>query len=143
MSEVSSIDKPYVEKLANGWVDNVEKLYAFVKDVLKNDKEIGYKTNHSMMMHEELMEKFGVQPKNVPIFDLYLKKQLIATFKPIGLWVVGARGRMDIITKEGSYILVDLGNDESTPIWKVFTPTNRKKSTSFDAQFINKLAHTK
>lgn len=142
MTETANFDKPYIEKRASGWVKKVEQLYDFIKVALKNHKEVEYKTDNSMTMHEELMEQFGVQPKKVPIFDLYVEKKLIATFKPIGLWVVGAKGRMDILTKKGSYILVDIGEDETTPLWRVFTPTNRKKGESFDAEFVNKLAHS-
>lgn len=94
-------------------------------------------------MYEELMDTFGVPPKNVPIFDIYIKKKLIATSKSIGLWVIGAAGRIDIFTKKGSYILVDMSENESTPLWRVFTPQNRKKGESFDEAFISKLVYQK
>lgn len=143
MSDVSNIDKPYIEDRANKWIEKVDNLYKIVRDALKNDTDIEYRVDNNVVMYEELMDKFGVPPKNVPIFDIYIKKQLIATFKPIGLWVIGAAGRIDILTKKGSYILIDMSENESTPLWRVFTPQNRKKGESFDEAFISKLVHQK
>lgn len=141
MSEEQKIDKDYVDKRADGWISKVEKLYSDIKDALKGNSVVGFKSEQYMIMEEELMQKYGVPPKKVPIFDLFVGNQLKATFKPIGLWVVGARGRIDILTKEGSYILVDLGDDETHPNWKVFTPKNRKKSSPFDNKFLETLVH--
>ena len=135
------MDKNYIDKRSDGWIRKVEHLYSLIKDTLKNEKEVHYKTDQSMVMREELMEKYGVPPKNVPIFDLFTGNQLKATFKPIGLWVVGAQGRIDILTNIGSYILVDLGDDDAHPDWKVFSPKNRKKAEPFNAEFIERLAY--
>lgn len=128
-----------VEQHSNNWIKKVEQLYSFVKDVLKNEKKINFKTDDSMVMYEELMDKYGISPKSIPILDLYIGKQLHATFKPIGLWVLGANGRIDILTRKGAHTLVDLSEDEENPQWKIFSPQNRKKAKSFDAQFINEL----
>jgi hypothetical protein len=57
----------------------------------------------------------------------------------VGLWVIGAKGKIDILTKAGSFILADVAEDETQSEWQVFTPKNRKKSESFNAKFINKL----
>ena len=137
MAEMSKIDKLYIERRANEWVKKVKTLYSFVKFALTSYKEIEYKSTNNVVMYEELMEKFGVLPKNVPIFDLYVDKQLIATFKPIGLWVLGSKGRIDILTKSGAFILVDVAKNQSE--WKVYPPENRKKGESFDKKFIDKL----
>ena len=133
VSEVSTIDdKVYIEARADGWIAKVEELYLLIKNTLKDNKDFHYKTHKNMVMREEIMEKNGVSPKNVPIFDLYKGNKLIATFQPIGLWVLGANGRIDILTENGSYILVDLSEDDTHPKWQVFSPNNRKKGEPFD-----------
>ncbi len=139
MPEISEINKPYIERRANDWVKKVKTLYSFVKIALVNHKEIECKSSENMVMHEEPMEKFGVSPKDVPIFDLYMDKKLIATFKPVGLWVIGSKGRIDILTKAGAFILADVSEDEEQSEWKVYTPENRKKGESFNEGFIDKL----
>ena len=135
------MDKNYIDKRSDGWIRKVEHLYFLIKDTLKNEKEVHYKTDQSKVMREELMEKYGVPPNNVPIFDLFTGNQLKATFKSIALWVVGAQGRIDILTNIGSYILLDLGDDDAHPDWKVFPLKNRKKTESFNAEFIERLAY--
>ena len=135
------MDKSYIEKRVNEWIMKVEQIYAFVRKALQNEPEIECKIDNSTMMYEGVMKKYEVPPKNIPIFDLYIGKQLVATFKPIGLWVIGAKGRIDILTKKGAYLLVDMSEDETTPQWKVFAPTNRKNSELFNEEFIRKLVH--
>ena len=141
MSETLEIDKPYIESKVNDWVRKVEELYLLVKNSLVNNKQIECKSIDNMVMREELMQKYGVPPKNVPIFDLYKDKKLIATFRPVGLWVIGAKGRIDILTKTGAFILVNISENESQPEWKVFAPKNRKKGENFNAAFIDKLVN--
>jgi hypothetical protein len=143
MSKTLTVDKKDIEARANGWIKKVENLYQWVKTTLQNEQEVEYKTDNNVVMYEELMEQFGVPAKNVPIFDLYVNKQLVASFKPIGLWVIGAKGRIDILTQKGAYILVDISDNESSALWTVFAPKNRKKAELFNETFINKLVHSK
>ena len=82
------------------------------------------------------MQKFNVSPVELPILELRKNKELLASFKPMGLWVIGANGRIDILTKAGSYILVDIAEKTEPSIWKVYTPSNRKQSVDFDSNFI-------
>jgi len=141
MSERPKVDKEYIEQCSDGWIKKIENLYSLIKETLENNNEVQCNTNQSMTMHEGLMIEHQVLPKKVPILDLFVKNQLKATFKPIGLWVVGANGRVDILTSQGAYILVDVGEDEITPCWEVFPPKNRKNSVPFDVAFIAKLVH--
>jgi len=89
MPEPLEIDKPYVERRVNNWIKKVEELYALVETTVENHQGIEYKLTDNMIMYEEPMARFGIPPKNVPILDLYQGKKLIATFKPVGLWVIG------------------------------------------------------
>lgn len=141
MPETTEIDKDYIDKRSDGWVNKVDQLYSQIKDTLKNEQGVEYKTDQNMVMLEELMEKYDVPAKDIPIFDLFIENQLKATFKPIGLWVVGAKGRIDILTDKGPYMLVDLGSDDAHPDWKVFSPENKKEGEPFNADFIERLAH--
>ena len=139
MSEALTMDKDDIDKSSEGWIDKVERLYSEIKDALKNDLNVVCKSEQHMLMQEGLMQKHGVPPKQVPILDLFVGDKLKATFKPIGRWVIGANGRIDIITQEGAYILVDLGEDGAHPDWKVFTPKNRRKGIKFNSKFIEML----
>lgn len=139
MSETLMVDKNYIDQKSDGWIKKVEQLYAHVRQVLKNDADVHFQAEQYVLMQEEPMQEYGVPAKKVPIFDLFVGSQLKATFKPVGLWVVGAKGRVDILTKEGAYTLVDLSEDDTLPNWQVFTPQNRRRGSTFDAAFISTL----
>jgi|JFJP01.1.fsa_nt_gi hypothetical protein len=137
-----SMNKEYIEQRANGWIEKIEQLYSFIAETLKDEPDVRYKTDQNMIMREEMMERHGVSPKQVPIFDLFVKNQLKVTFKPIGLWVIGAKGRVDILTPKGAYILADIGDDDIHPHWAVFASGRAKrKQEVFDAEFVKKLVH--
>ncbi|MCP4348250.1 MAG: hypothetical protein GY795_22410 [Desulfobacterales bacterium] len=136
---MSEIDKTYIESRVNDWVKRVEDLYSVVKAALANSEGIECKSAKYTTMHEELMQNFGVLPKKVPILDLYKDKTLIASFKPVGLWVIGANGRIDILTKSGAFILVDVAEKGNKSEWKVFAPDNRKNGMIFNSELIDKL----
>lgn len=136
------MNKKDIEQRANGWIEKIEQLYSFVAETLKDEPNVQYKTDQNMIMHEEMMERHGISPKQVPIFDLFVKNQLKATFKPIGLWVIGANGRVDILTPKGAYILADIGDDDIHPHWTVFAlGSAKRKQEVFDAEFVKKLVH--
>lgn len=85
------------------------------------------------------MQKYSVPSTSVPVFDLLRARDVIASFKPIGLWVIGANGRIDILAEKGPFILVDLAEKLKSPRWVVFAPTSRRKEIPFDAKFIESL----
>ena len=136
---MSEIDKPYIESRVEDWLVRIENIYELVKTTLAESSDIEFDTSRQVRMHEELMQKYGVPPKNIPILDIKRRGSLLASFKPIGLWVIGAYRRIDILTKGGAFILVDVSDKESESVWKVYTPNNRKDGKPFDATFINEL----
>lgn len=132
------IDKPYIERRVAEWANRIDALYSIVQDALSGMREISTSMSRSISMNEELMQKYSVPGRELPILDIKKNGQIIATLKPIGLWVIGANGRVDLLSEKGSYILVDHAEHGTTPDWKVFTPSNRTKSESFDANFIRR-----
>ena len=136
---MSEIDKPYIESRVEDWLVRINNIYDSVRSALENIDDIEFVATRQVVMHEELMQKFNVPTRNVPILDIKRSGSLLASFKPIGLWVIGAYGRIDILTKDGAFILVDVSEEGNPPLWKVYTPKNRKDGKSFDSIFINEL----
>lgn len=136
---MTEIDKPDIEGRVEDWLQRLAALYTFVERTLENSENIECKSTKHMTMHEELMQKFDVEPKRVPILDIYKSKTVIASFKPVGLWVIGANGRVDILTKSGAFILVNVADKGEKSDWKVYSPQNRRKGTDFDVTFIEEL----
>ncbi|MFZ0507288.1 MAG: hypothetical protein WAM29_04135 [Methylocella sp.] len=92
-------------------------------------------------MHEELMRKFNVQAASMPTFEVHEGQRKVMRVQPKGLWIIGANGRVDLITATSSLILVDQSEPYSdTPDWRYYAPNNRRKPTQFDqAAFIELL----
>jgi len=126
-----------VEYEVNHWITQVKDLYSFIKGVLA-DSNIEFKTSTKIEIYEREMKEHDISPKDVPILDLYRDKNLIATFKPLGLWVIGGRAKIDVLTKKGGFILTDTGNNEAQPEWKVLTSD---KNNDFDKKFILELVN--
>ena len=139
MSEIE-IDKTYIEKRVNDWITRVKNLYSLTEKVAKNRGGICHE-NGTVYMYEELMKEFDVNPTQLPILNLCNKNdEKVATFRPIGLWVIGANGRVDILTKNGAYILVDVTKTNfEKPNWQVYSPQDKKHGKKFDESFIAEL----
>lgn len=136
---MNEIDKPYIESRVTDWLQRIGQIYDSVRNTLGNVRNIECLTTRKVVMHEELMQKYNVAPTDVPILDINKSDKLLASFKPIGLWVIGANGRIDILTKDGAFILVDVSEKGAQSNWKVYTPKNRKDGRIFDSSFINDL----
>ncbi|MCI4626027.1 MAG: hypothetical protein L3V56_08695 [Candidatus Magnetoovum sp. WYHC-5] len=136
---MNGIDKLDIEERVKDWKERLNNLYLLVEKTLSGKKNIICKKNRSTIMYEELMRKYNVNSENIPILDIYKDKIIIAIFEPIGLWVIGANGRVDILTESGAYIVVDIAEKGKEPKWQVFTPKNRRYSKELDSSFITEL----
>lgn len=136
---MTEINKEYIEERVNDWVQRINTVYSLVKSSLSNVQGVQCTEDKKTQMHEDLMQKYEVSPIVLPILDVNKGNELIASFKPIGLWVIGANGRIDILTRNGSYILVDIADKKAVPDWRVYTPTNRKESVAFNKEFLSGL----
>lgn len=81
-------------------------------------------------IHEELMRKFGVAPAKMPSFDIVQGSTPILRVQPKGLWTIGANGRVDLVGRRGTFILVDRSEPLSgNPQWEFYSPSNRRAGT--------------
>jgi len=87
-------------------------------------------------MYEGLMHRYNVEAEELPILDVYKDKVMIAMFEPIGLWVTGSDGRIDILTESRAYIVAGTAEEGKKPGWKVFTPGDRKTGRNMDSSLI-------
>jgi hypothetical protein len=86
------------------------------------------------LMHEELMRRFRVDAAKMPVYEISRDGRRLMRVQPKGLWVIGANGRVDLVTKAASLILVDASEPGSpAPDWEIYrssqgqprTPLNR------------------
>jgi len=135
------IDKQHIEDRVNDWVKRLDSLYTFVEKALVHLDGVRCQRNRNITMYEDLMQKNDVSPQQLPILDIYKNENIVVSFKPIGLWVIGANGRIDILSKNGVHLLVDKADYGQTAEWNLFFPQNRQSAHPFDSSFILKLVN--
>jgi len=138
---LNHIDQSYIKERIRNWKVRLNHLYLRVEEILSVQNNIVCKKTRHTILYEELMQKYKVDSETIPILDIYKNKVIIATFKPVGLWVIGANGRIDILTESGAYIVVDTAEIGQKPAWKVFTPKNRKSGKNLDSSLIMELVN--
>lgn len=135
---MEAVGKDDVHHQVEDWKKRISDLYDFVERQSKNDRTLRFDRTHTIM-REEMMERYGYGSEEIPVLDIFRKNKLLATFQPVGLWVIGANGRVDVLTKDGAHILVDLSNEDEPPKWIVYSPKNRKTGKPLDADFVREI----
>jgi hypothetical protein len=77
-------------------------------------------------MYEELMQRFAVPARELPALAVCRAAQDVLTFKPYGLWVIGANGRIDVFGQAASYFLVDRAPRFQPSRWQLYGSSGRR-----------------
>jgi hypothetical protein len=109
------------------WQRRVERLYADVRVWLGDKEDLRFEQTRTVTMSEEMMREFAVTDRELAVLDVLRGDQVVASFVPRGLWLVGAWGRIDVITKDGTSALVAIKNLDRFE-WKLTSPKYRHRS---------------
>lgn len=101
------ITQELVQDRVVDWVKRVDNLYMTIKDWLHPIEGCRVVEHQDATMYEELMHRFGLRPQAMPTLDIYQDDELIARMKPIGLWIIGANGRVDLMSRHGGAQIID------------------------------------
>ena len=123
-----------IENRIDDWMERVSKLYTFIKESLSSVPSYSTKENSEVTMYEELMQKYQLPPRQLKVLDIYHEGHIVATLKPIGLWIIGANGRVDFLSKEGAVLLVDKSEKLHSSNWTCYTKTKKDKGEPFDKE---------
>lgn len=118
-----------------GWERALDSLYLFVRDTLQKDLSLEFDTSRTYNMSEELMRKFAVPDRELPILDVIRGGEVLASFVPRALWVIGSFGRVDLVTRAGTTLLVRLERGDR-PNWQWVDPVDRRRTLPLDAQAV-------
>jgi len=88
-------------------------------------------------MHEELMKKFGVSPRSVPVLQLFHQGAPSARIEPRGLWIIGANGRLDIVRGTKHYVIIDAAENLAKPDWQIAPLSDRRNLQKLNAQTLS------
>ena len=89
-----TVDAVYVQRRVDDWVARVEGLYAELRGWLPDGWSAS--AGAPVRMHEEMMRRFDVAPREIPTLRLAGAADECAVLEPRGLWIVGANGRVDM-----------------------------------------------
>jgi len=134
MEESPQTSKEDVEERVRDWEDRLRALF---QDVRAWAIENGWQVDDSgtIGMHEELMQRFGLPATRQPTLRLD-RDRSYALFRPKGLWVIGANGRIDLYTSKGVFVLVDLAESGAAPRWTIFRASQRREGDPFRPEMI-------
>ena len=120
-----------VQDRVSDWIARLNDLQTTMQSWLPLNMSIVQRP--PIVMHEELMVKFNVPPNQMPSFDIVSGSSRIMRVQPKGLWIVGANGRVDLITRDASYTLVDSSPPHTEPAnWQYYDPRNKRQATQLD-----------
>ncbi|GAA0256051.1 hypothetical protein [Methylorubrum aminovorans] len=121
--EAEPIDARYVQTRVEDWVSRLDALYSDLTAWLPP----GYRAEHSqgVTMNEEMMRKYGVQPRQLPVLNVFEGEAWKAKVIPFGLWVIGANGRLDVLVGDKKKIIVGGERGEEVPTWRIASNDGR------------------
>jgi hypothetical protein len=74
-------------------------------------------------MSEELMQRFAVSDRELPVLDVLSGNRVTVSFVPRGLWLIGAWGRIDAITA--------IRHEDGTFEWRLTSSDDRRHTVPF------------
>ncbi len=113
------------------WLHRVSTLYSDVQAWLGDRPDLRCEQNRTVIMSEEMMQEFAVPDREIPILDVFEADQVVASFVPRGLWMIGSWGRVDVITRNRTHLLVALGGVGKLE-WRLVSPEGRQRTEPFD-----------
>jgi hypothetical protein len=132
LNEVTADDlsRDQIQRRVEDWAQRIEKLYREIEEWLP----AGYSAEQSRTkrMHEELMREVRIPPRDLPIRKIVRDSQPVATIEPRGLWIIGANGRLDLISGQKHFVIVDAAESFHPPIWQIAPLNDRRKLDRFD-----------
>jgi hypothetical protein len=113
------------------WLYRVEHLYSDVRAWLDDKRDLRFEQTRTVTMSEEMMQEFAVTDRDLSVLDVLRDDQVVASFVPRGLWLIGAWGRIDIITRDRTWILIAIKQLQKFE-WQLASPENRGRLRGFD-----------
>jgi hypothetical protein len=118
------IDRDHIVRRVDDWASRVDALYSQISGWLPAGWAVA--RSGAVQMREELMQKFGVPARELPILQLSLNGKPSAHIEPRGLWIIGAKGRLDLFSGSRHYIIIDTAENFEPPDWRIAPLSDRR-----------------
>ena len=118
------VNKETVEFRVREWKERLDDLYTQIISWLP--KGYAADTNGRAIMNEDLMKRYKMPAQRLPVLRIVKDQEVILSFEPKGLWVIGANGRVDVfrlVEPILSLMLVDMAEPYSGKTdWRLLIP---------------------
>jgi Domain of unknown function (DUF4258) len=128
-----------VKRRIDDWVFRIEKLQESITNRLPEGWSAVRKG--SVRMHEPLMKKFNLEPRELPKFVILHDSKMAGTLEPRGLWVIGTNGRLGLTLGTSRYVIVDKAPSFATPRWQFAPFSLRERTKPFGKDALLGLLH--
>jgi Holliday junction resolvase-like predicted endonuclease len=121
------------------WEKNVKELYEVIINWYNGIANVTFELSRTVCMSEEMMQKYAVSDRELPILDILSEGHVLASFVPRGLWLIGAWGRIDIITPTQTRMLVMLRVENQSLQWHIVSHDNRRETKLLTRELMQQL----
>ena len=132
-----SVDKAHVLRRVDDWQQRLHGLYDRIEGWLPDGWTVQRETSASM--HEGLMRKFGIEPRQLPTLRCESGKETSVTLEPRALWIIGANGRVDLKCGKDLYLIVDLAHNFETPEWQAAPADQRSERHAVSSDWLRSI----
>ena len=134
--KAETIDSRYVNHRVEDWKHRLAKLFDLFTSQL-SDRSFSVSETSAVLMYEELMQKFFIRPVELQSMHVLKNGKTILMIKPKGLWIIGANGRVDLMTPIDSYFLIDIAEFGRESEWVI--RDRRRNQTPLTTNEINRI----
>lgn len=125
------MDSLYIQERVEDWQRRVHDLIGLISDWTEAYDSIKILPLRKQKMHEGLMKTFEVPMAEIESVEIQKNSKTVMVFKPFGLWLIGSNGRVDLLTANGTYVLLDEAEVFEPPKWKLFAKNDKKQGVDF------------
>lgn len=139
LDEVTSetVDAVHIRRRVGDWEERLNGLYSMVCEWLPDGWEARQGT--PVVMHEELMRRFGVAAKRLPTLELQDQAGHLARLEPHALWIIGENGRVDLKRDGPRYFLVDTAENFARPNWEAVRSKRRCEREAVTREWLRRI----
>jgi hypothetical protein len=116
------------------WMERLGKLRQLVDGWISERTDLHISDARPVPMLEHLMQQYQIPKRSMPAFRVMKGDKQLALFRPVGLWVIGANGRVDVFTEKAAPILVDSAPKFEKPAWKLYMSKSPRDAIEFNQE---------
>jgi len=132
--EVHLLDKRHIKRRVDDWAQRVSDFASSIQGWISDISGLEIVPSRKERMYEELMRAFDVEMREIQSYVIKKEGKTILVVKPSGLWIMGANGKIDLLSAKGNVIVTDTSEQFQTPNWAIHPIKNRNKPLEFTSE---------